>query len=73
MTTIAVSPSLEHAFVLRSLLEDCGIKAHVPDELNAQNQPFLYTGASTVRLQVEDEDATNARAILTQNGHTPEP
>lgn len=73
MTTVAHCTSIDHAFVLRSLLEDCGIAAFVPDELTAQNQPFLFAAATTIRVQVGDENATAARAILTENGHTAVP
>jgi hypothetical protein len=36
----------------------------VPDELNAQNQPYVFTGATFIRVQVEDEDADEARRVL---------
>lgn len=71
MTTISASSNLDHIFMLRALLDSCGIKAYVPDELSAQTQPYVFANATTVRLQVEDEDAATARAILQQNGHDP--
>jgi len=73
MTTVANCASIDHALLLRSLLEGCGVPAFVPDELNAQNQPFLFSSASNIRVQVADENAVTARAILTENGHTVEP
>jgi hypothetical protein len=71
MTTVAHCTSIDHAFLLRSLLEDCGIAAFVPDELNVQLQPFLFSPLNNIRLQVADENIEAARAILTENGHTP--
>lgn len=73
MTTVAHCVSIDHALLLRSLLEGCGVEAFVPDELNAQIQPFLFSSASNIRVQVADENAQVARAILTENGHTSVP
>jgi len=73
MTTVAHCTSIDHAFVLRSLLEDCGITAFVPNEFSTQNQPFDFASATNIRVQVADEDSAAARAILTENGHTPVP
>ncbi len=67
--TISTSDNLDHVLMLRSLLEGCGIKAYVPDELSAQTQPYVFANATTIRLQVEDEDAAAALAVLAQNGH----
>lgn len=64
MTTVANCSSVEEALLRKSVLTSSGIPAYVPDELNAQNQPFLFTGASVIRLQVEDEDADEARRVL---------
>lgn len=55
--------------MLRSVLEGCGIKAYVPDELSAQTQPYMFANATTIRLQVEDEDADAALGVLQENGH----
>jgi len=46
--------------MLRSLLEDSGIKAFVPDELTVQFRGQV----GSVRLQVEDEDSETALRIL---------
>jgi len=43
----------------------------VPDELNVQLQPFLFSPLNNIRLQVADENSEAARAILTENGHIP--
>jgi hypothetical protein len=73
MTTVAHCVSIDHALLLRSLLDACGVPAFVPDEINAQNQPFLFATATNIRVQVDDENAETARAILTKNGHILEP
>lgn len=69
MKTISTSDNLDHVLMLRSLLEGCGIKAYVPDEISAQTQPYVFANATTIRLQVEDEDADAALGVLAQNGH----
>jgi hypothetical protein len=60
MTTIAECSSSEEAQVLQSLLAGCGIAAYLPDDTKV-----TYRGIGpSVRLQVADEDAETARAIL---------
>jgi len=60
MTTVAECASVEEAEVLRSLLEDCGVTAYLPDEL-----AVTYRGVvGSIRLQVAEEDADSARRIL---------
>jgi hypothetical protein len=60
MTTVAECSSVDEALLLRSMLEDCGIKSHVPDEL-----AVTFRGqAGGVRLQVEDEDKETALKII---------
>jgi Putative prokaryotic signal transducing protein len=60
MKTVAECTSVDEALVLRSLLEDCGIRSYVPDELSVtyRGQPGGF------RLQVADEDAEAAKKIL---------
>ena len=60
MTTVAECASVEEAEVLRALLADCGVAAYLPDELTVQ---FRGTVGS-IRVQVEDEEAEEARRIL---------
>jgi len=73
MITVAHCNAIDHALLLKSLLESCGITAYVPDELTAQNAPpYLFASGTQIRVQVADEDAATARAILTDNGHRPE-
>jgi hypothetical protein len=58
--TVAECSSVDEALVLRSLLEDCGLKSYVPDELTV-----TYRGQpGGIRLQVADEDAEAAIRIL---------
>jgi hypothetical protein len=58
--TVAECSSVDEAMLLRSLLEDSGVHASVPDELTV-----TYRGqAGGIRLQVADEDAETAAGIL---------
>ncbi len=60
MKTVAECSSVDEALLLRSMLEDCGVKAYVPDELTV-----TFRGqAGGVRLQVEDEDAEMALKLI---------
>ena len=73
MTTVRRCLTVDQALFTRSLLDGCGIKAYVPDELTAQTDPVIFFGSmNSIRVQVEDEDAAAAREILTQNGVPPE-
>ncbi len=68
MTTVARCLIIDQALFLRSLLEGCGIKAYVPDEFTAQTDPVIFLGSlNSIRVQVGDDDAVEARAILAQN------
>ncbi|HXN35219.1 MAG TPA: DUF2007 domain-containing protein [Opitutaceae bacterium] len=60
MKTVAECSSVDEALLLRSLLEDCGVRSSVPDELTV---PFRGQ-AGGVRLQVADEDAETAARII---------
>ena len=69
MTTIRTCLTIDDALLTRSLLEGCGIKASVPDELTAQNNPVIFPGSVfSIRVQVEDEDAAAAREVLALKG-----
>jgi hypothetical protein len=63
MTTIATCSNLAEAELLKSLLEDSGIAAFLPEEITANAAPQLLFG-SGVRVQVGDEDAAVARQVL---------
>lgn len=60
MTTVAECASFEEAEVLRALLADCGVAAYLPDELSVQ----FRGNVGSIRVQVEDEEAEEARRIL---------
>ena len=63
MTTLVTCSNIAEAQLLKSLLDDSGIKAFLPEEMTANAAPqFLF--ASGVRLQVEDEDAAEARRVI---------
>ena len=63
MTTLLTCSNIAEAQLLKSLLDDSGIKAHLPEELTANAAPqFLFS--SGVRLQVEDEDVDEARRVI---------
>jgi hypothetical protein len=65
MITVARYLTIDQALFTRSLLEGCGVTAYVPDELTAQTDPVIFMGSmNSIRLQVNDEDAATARAIL---------
>jgi hypothetical protein len=60
MTTVAECSSTDEALVLQSLLAGCGVAAYLPDDLKV-----TYRGMGpSVRVQVADEDAETARAVL---------
>lgn len=74
MITIQHCLTLDQALLTRALLEGCGIKAFVPDELAVQTDPVIFFGSmNSIRVQVADEDAAAARELLAQSGVTPEP
>lgn len=60
MKTVAECSSVDEALMLRSLLQDSGIEAYVPEELTAQFRGQI----GSVRLQVDDGDAETALKIL---------
>lgn len=64
MTTLLTCSNIAEAQLLKSLLDDSGIKAYLPEEMTANAAPqFLFS--SGVRLQVEDEDVEEARRVIT--------
>src|ERR1035437_2941664 len=63
MTTVTTCSNLAEAQLLKALLDDAGIPAFLPDELTANSAPQLVFG-SGIRLQVEDEEAEEARRVL---------
>ena len=69
MITVAQCSSIDEALMLKSVLEGNGITAYVPDELTAQTAPPYMFAGSGVRVQVEDEAAETALALLASAGH----
>jgi hypothetical protein len=69
MITVAHCSSIDEALVLKSVLEGNGIPAYVPDELTAQTAPPYMFAGSGVRVQVEDEVAETALALIASAGH----
>jgi hypothetical protein len=68
MKTVARCYTIDQALFIRSLLEGCGIRAFVPDELTAQTDPVIFTGSMTsIRVQVDEAEVDAARAVLAQN------
>lgn len=63
MKTVASFPTLEDAYLARSLLQSSGITAEIPDELLGQGG-FLDNTHGGVRLTVPDQQAEQAREIL---------
>ena len=69
MITVAHCSSIDEALMLKSVLEGNGITAYVPDELTAQTAPPYMFAGSGVRVQVEDEEAETALALIASAGH----
>ena len=65
MTTVATCSDISEAQLLKSLLDDAGIVASLPEEFTANSAPHLVF-ASGLRLQVADEDAAAARQIIAE-------
>jgi len=63
MTTLVTCSNIAEAELLKSLLADSGIAAYLPEELTANAAPQLVFGAG-IRVQVEDEDAAEARLLI---------
>jgi hypothetical protein len=63
MTTLVTCSNIAEAQLLKSLLDDAGITAFLPEEMTANSAPQLLF-ASGIRLQVEDEDAAEARRVI---------
>lgn len=60
--TLATFSWMQDALVLKSALENEGIRAYIPEEHQASINPFM-TGM-VVRVQVDSEDLEDARKVL---------
>jgi len=69
MITVAQCSSVDEALMLKSVLAGSGITAFVPDELTAQTAPpYLFASGTGVRVQVAEEDAEAALALIAAIG-----
>jgi hypothetical protein len=64
MTTIAHCTTLDEAHCLQNALEGAGIPAFIPDQALASWDPTLLLVGGSVRLQVPEEQAAEARGIV---------
>lgn len=64
MTTVAECSGPDEARLIKSLLEDSGIDAFIPEELSV-----TYLGQlGGFSVQVADEDAEQARQVIAEKG-----
>jgi hypothetical protein len=63
MITLTTCSNIAEAELLKSLLDAGGIQAFLPEELTANAAPQLVF-SSGIRVQVEDEDADEARRVI---------
>lgn len=69
MVTVAQCPNVDAALMLKSALAGSGITAFVPDELTAQTAPpYMFASGTGVRVQVAEEDAEAALALIAAVG-----
>jgi len=68
LVTIKTFTYSHEAVIIRSRLEADGIRCFVQDELTTQIHPFMSSAIGGVKLQVRDEDAEEAIAMLKESG-----
>jgi hypothetical protein len=66
MITIANCFDLAEVQHLRIALDSAGIPAYVPDEITATVAPFQFFSNTGIRLQVAEDQAEEARAVVAQ-------
>lgn len=66
MVTVATCNNPAHVQLVKSVLNDAGIDVFVPDENTAQTAPYLIFAIGGIRVQVPEENAEAARAIIAQ-------
>ncbi len=71
MVTIANCRDWQETQLLKSKLESSGIKAFVPDEMSNLDGLIMHFGG--FRLQVEEDDVAEAKAILQSLGEPEKP
>ena len=73
LVTIANCYNLGEAYRLQMALGAADIPSFIPDEATAQNAPYMFLGSTAgVRLQVAEEDVSEARVIAGNAFHAPE-
>ena len=68
MFTIKTFTYPTDAAIMRSFLDDQGIKTFLNNEINAQVDPLLSNALGGVQLMVPEEQAERAIALLLENG-----
>jgi hypothetical protein len=66
MTTIANCLNIAEAMRIQIVLHAAEISTFIPDEHMAAMAPHLFLVGSGVRVQVADEDADEARRVITE-------
>ncbi len=65
MVTVANCYDIQEAFRLQMALAAANIPSFIPDAETAQNVPYFFIGsAAGVRLQVPEENVTEAQQII---------
>jgi hypothetical protein len=73
LVTIANCYDINEAFRLQMVLGIADIPSFIPDETTAQNVPYFFIGSGAgVRLQVAEEDASEAQRIISNAREVPE-
>ncbi len=66
MITVATCNDSASVQLVKSVLNDSGIAVFIPDENTAQTAPYLIFAIGGIRIQVTQENAEAARAIIAQ-------
>lgn len=64
MKTVATCNNPMHAQLLKSVLEDSGIPAFLPNEHSAQTMPHLILAMGGIQVQVSDDNEVAARQLI---------
>lgn len=69
LSTIYTSMNISETYIVRSLLEQEGIRAFIKGELVAQTGPYLTGASSGIQLQVPEKDIIKAVELLQDKGY----
>ena len=73
MITVANYYNIHEALRLQMILGTADIPSFIPDEVTAQNAPYVFLGSEAgVRVQVAEEHASEARQIIVNSREIPE-